>query len=147
MSEIDDFLEKFYRLRRKFDKIFEDLESIFWFEKPMHDVSERCLEPLSEILETENEMIIRMDLPYVRGKSDIEINVINNVLIVTAKMEKRLSMSNALSLCKGAYFSKFKKMIRLPLDVDPSKIRAKFQNGILEIIIPKKVRRYRIDIE
>lgn len=147
MSEIDDFLEKFYRLRRKFDRIFEDLESIFWFEKPMHNISERYLEPLSEVLETENEIIIRMDLPYVKSKSDIEINVVNNVLIVTARMKREISMSNALSLCRGAYFSKFKKMIRLPSDTDPSKIKARFQNGILEITIPKKTRRYRIEIE
>ncbi|HDJ89560.1 MAG TPA: Hsp20/alpha crystallin family protein [Thermoprotei archaeon] len=147
MSEIDEFFEKFFRLRRKINEIFEDLETLIWFEKPMHDVLERCLEPLTEIIETEREIIIRMDLPYVRNKENIDINIVNDVLTVTAEMEREIDMSKTLSLCKGLYFNRFKKTIRLPPDIDPSKIKARFRNGILEIIIPKKVRRYRIRIE
>ena len=92
--------------------------------------------PSVDINESDNAFMITADLPGIK-KSDIEVKVEENVLILNA--ERNIDKTNA----NGKYhFSErrsgtFSRSFKLPKSVKEEKITADFDNGVLSIIIPK----------
>ena len=89
-------------------------------------------EPLTDICETRNEVIITMELPGAR-KEDIDLDVSAKGIEISARTEK-ISESDTSS---RKAFTKFSKFMSLPAEVDPDSVEAKYHNGILEIKLSK----------
>lgn len=104
----------------------------------MHDgKTEYSFIPKTNILEGDKEWIITSEIPGVR-KEDISISFEDSILKLRAKKELKNSISkdkrNLSEITTGVYERKFK----LASDVDSGKIEASYENGVLELIIPKK---------
>ena len=76
--------------------------------------------PLLDIIQTKKEVMVVIELPGV-NKKDININVSNKELLVSAKK------SNTL----------FSKKIDLPIKINKNKSSAVYKNGVLTITLPK----------
>jgi HSP20 family protein len=104
--------------------------------------------PAVDIKEETNRFVILADLPGV-DKEQIEIGMENNILTLrgerneTHKEEKE--NFSRVERIKGSFYRRF----TLPDTADSEKIQAKTRNGVLEILIPKKVKAQprRINIE
>lgn len=144
----DEFSRVFERIRREINKAFRELEEIIWGEeRPMFDLTRRCLEPLAHVKEEEDKIIVTVDLPYVKRKEDISINISGNNLVIEAKMRRSVQYSTLAGIYRDLSFDTYRKVIKLPENVEPDEAIAKFRRGILEVIIPKKVRKFRIRVE
>lgn len=104
----------------------------------MHDGKpEYSFIPKTNILEGDKEWIITSEIPGVR-KEDISISFEDSILKLRAKKELKNSISkdkkNLSEITTGVYERKFK----LASDVDSGKIDASYENGVLELVIPKK---------
>jgi HSP20 family protein len=95
-------------------------------------------EPLVDISETEKEIKIIVELPGV-NKNDIDLEVKDNFLILKATISKLNKKSQKDYLYQERTYQQYYRMIPLPKAVDPNKIDAKYNNGILEIILQKKM--------
>ena len=107
------------------------------------DFINKELIPLSHIREKDSSWILEIDLPFV-DKKDIEVLSTPHNLIIKAKLKKTFCIS------RGDYvteFDYFKKVIKIPKDVNTKKISAGFKNGILKIIMPKLTNGKKIPIE
>ncbi|MDE3168815.1 MAG: Hsp20/alpha crystallin family protein [Acidobacteriota bacterium] len=93
--------------------------------------------PSVDIYETENELVLKADLPEVAEK-DIDIHVENNMLTIRGerKFEQNVKEENYLRV-ERAYGS-FSRSFSLPNTVDTEAIRADFKNGVLSVIMPKR---------
>ena len=92
--------------------------------------------PSVDINESSDTFIIAADLPGIK-KSDIEVKVEENVLIL--KAERKIDKKN---VNEKYHFSErrsgtFSRSFKLPKSVKEEKITADFDNGVLSIIIPK----------
>ena len=92
--------------------------------------------PPVDILETENELLLKMDVPDVAQK-DVEIRLENDTL--TIKGERKFEQADG----KGYHriersYGTFARSFTLPNTVDMEKVRAEFRNGVLTITLPKK---------
>ena len=92
--------------------------------------------PSVDINESNDAFMITADLPGIK-KSDIEVKVEENVLILNA--ERKIDKTNDN---KKYHFSErrsgtFSRSFKLPKSVKEEKITADFDNGVLSIIIPK----------
>lgn len=123
------------------DRFFEELT------RPSWSAPDRCLEPLIEIQDRENEVIVTVDLPYVEKKEDISLNVTEDSLEIKAEMRCGLRWERWGTTQKEIEFKSFRKVIRLPEKVDPSGATAVFRRGILRVNLPKARRGYRIRVE
>ena len=139
---IFELMEEF---RRKIEKIFEESFEYF-FETPMYDIERKELSPLSQIIETEDEVIAMFDLPCVE-KEDIKLEATEDYLRIEAPLKKCIRISPWGPVREEVEFSLFRKTIRLPSKVDPERSRARFKDGILEVRFPKKIVGFRIEIE
>ncbi|MDX8339555.1 Hsp20/alpha crystallin family protein [Draconibacterium sp. IB214405] len=100
-------------------------------------VNNSGVSPATNVFETEKEFKIEVLLPgFV--KEDLQLNVHKNVL--TVKVEKEEKENNEVYKYAHREFGakNFEKKYRLPKSVDAEKISAKFENGILNIELPKK---------
>ncbi len=99
------------------------------------DIEHRILSPLSCLREFDRHFMLEFDLPLV-SKKDIKVTFDGNTINVEAKLQEKYSEEKLGKISKFEYF---KKSISLPGQIDSKKTTARFQNGRLEIKIPKKV--------
>jgi len=92
--------------------------------------------PAVDIQETDNEFIVKADLPDVK-KEDVKVHLQDGVLAIEG--ERRLEKEE-----KGMRFhrvereyGKFVRRFAMPVDIDPDKIRAEFKEGVLNVVLPK----------
>jgi HSP20 family protein len=93
--------------------------------------------PAVDIYETENELVVKADLPDLQDK-DIDVRVENNTLTIRGerKFEKDVSQDNYLRV-ERAYGS-FMRSFSLPNTVSSENIRADYHNGVLTLHITKR---------
>ena len=93
--------------------------------------------PAVDIYETENELVIKADLPDVNEK-DLDIRVENNMLTVRGerKFEQKVKEENYLRIERS--YGSFSRSFSLPNTVNTETIKAEYKNGALTIELPKR---------
>jgi len=104
------------------------------------------LEPLYEVEDKDDEILVTFDLPRVR-KENVEINTTEDTVEVIAKMSDAVCWERWGVVQKQITFQSFRKQIRLPAPIDTEKAHASLRNGILRIKLPKVRRKVLIPIE
>ena len=94
------------------------------------------LRPSVEINESNDAFMISADLPGIE-KSDIEVKVEENTLILIANRYIDKSDNNEKFHYNERRFGTFSRSFKLPKTVKEEKITAKLDNGVLSIVIPK----------
>jgi|SRR5436190_22577127 len=95
--------------------------------------------PMVDILEDDQEFLIKADLPEVR-REDVRVTVESNVL--TIRGERRLETeerSKRYHLSERSY-GVFSRSFSLPEIADGRNIRAEFKDGLLKVHLPKSDR-------
>lgn len=106
------------------------------------DIDSQILSPLSYLKEFGTYWLLELDLPLV-NKKDIRVTFDENTISVEAKL-KEVYTEEKLGV--ETKFQYFKKTITLPKNINTNKTSAKFVNGILRMIIPKKTSGQKIKI-
>jgi len=139
------------RRRRPFDELFslgwrfEEIEEKIW-EEPMWDISRHELRPLALVRETEDKVIVSVDLPYVK-KENVQLNIAEDRLELNATMDRCVRYDRWGTVQRDCEFTCYRTAIDLPSKVIPEGSRARFRSGVLEIEMPKKTQRHRIEIQ
>ena len=112
-------------------------------------VSNLMRAPEADVLETEKEIRVHLEMPGMRGE-EIEIGLENNILTISGeKSQERVESDekNTWHLTERRY-GKFSRSFVLPRDVESEAIEASFEDGVLKVVIPKseRARRRRIDV-
>jgi HSP20 family protein len=90
--------------------------------------------PPIDLIDTNEEIIAMIALPGI-AKENIDLAVTEDTLSITAKAMPR----TASYLRREMSPEGFKREIKLPVDVKPEQVKARFDNGILEVRLPKLV--------
>merc|ERR1711915_397158 len=90
-----------------------------------------------DMTENDREFMIMADLPGVQ-KKDIKIQLRDNsILHITARREReKIREGEAYSRRERSY-GEFSREMTLPANVDGAKISTRFENGVLEVKMPK----------
>ena len=93
--------------------------------------------PPVDIYETENELVVKAELPDFQDK-DIDVRITNNTLTIRGerKFEKDVKEEHYLRI-ERAYGS-FMRSFSLPNTVSPENIRADYRNGVLTLHMAKR---------
>ncbi len=122
----------FNRSLNHFQDWEKQIEKVF-FGRPGIDAgfSSAC-----EIFEEDNTITLSLDVPGL-NRDDLDIEVKDNHLHVSGerKFESKIEKSNILR--SERRYGKFSRVFTLPLHVKADSIIARFENGVLELSIPK----------
>jgi HSP20 family protein len=93
--------------------------------------------PAVDIYETENELVLKADLPDVDLK-DIDVRVENQTLTIAGerKFEKQESGKGYHRIERN--YGTFVRSFTVPNTFDTEHIAADFKNGVLSVTLPKK---------
>jgi HSP20 family protein len=94
---------------------------------------ETVYSPAFEIADQEKQFSISLDIPGLK-REDIDIEVKDFELTVTG--ERKTTDKNVVRSNKS--FGKFSKVFTLPKNVNTDAIEAHFENGVLDLILPKE---------
>ena len=93
--------------------------------------------PPVDIYETEQELVVKADLPDV-DPQDLDIRVENNILTIRGerKFEKKVDEGNYLRVERS--YGSFARSFTLANTVNADAIKAEYQSGVLTLSIPKR---------
>lgn len=94
------------------------------------------LVPSMDATETDNELRITVEMPGVSAQ-DVSVEANDDVLTMRGekRLEKKEDRENA-HFAERAYGT-FQRSLLLPFRVDPQQVQARFDNGVLSIVLPK----------
>jgi HSP20 family protein len=93
--------------------------------------------PAVDIYETENELVLKADLPDMNER-ELDIRVENNMLTVRGerKFEQRVKEENYLRIERT--YGSFSRSFSLPNTISTENIKAEYNNGVLSVEMPKR---------
>ena len=114
-------------------RLFEDAFTRL-FNEPQ---TNRPWTPAVDIYETENDLVVKADLPDVDLK-DIDVRVENQTLTIAGerKFEKQDNVAGYHRIERS--YGNFTRSFAVPNSFDTEKIAASFKNGVLSVSLPKK---------
>jgi HSP20 family protein len=90
--------------------------------------------PKVNIKELEDAFVVEMAIPGFE-KSDFDISVENDSLSISAEVETEQADANYIRREFG--YSSFRRSFSLPESIQEDKIKARYENGILHLNLPK----------
>ncbi|MBA4348490.1 MAG: heat-shock protein Hsp20 [Thermodesulfovibrio sp.] len=124
-----DSLKDIFSLRERINKIFEDTQTRTGEGKSAGWI------PVVDIYETPAEFVVKAELPEVKNP-DINIKVEGNILRISGERTLQREGRNYHQVERP--YGVFSRTFILPVTVDHENIKANLEDGILEIILPKK---------
>eukprot|EP00727_Mastigamoeba_balamuthi_P008912 m51a1_g4643 putative heat shock protein hsp20 (196) ;mRNA; r:349085-349672 len=96
--------------------------------------------PQVDVKETDKEYVVRAELPGVR-KEDVSIEVRRDgpapVLVLRGSKNDETAQQAGTWHRVERRFGEFSRTFALPQGVEPEKLSAKYENGVLELVVPK----------
>lgn len=126
--------------------MIEEVESSFE-ELCNWDFSRGLIEPLVYVGETEDKITITADLPCVDSKEDIELSATEDAIELKAEVKRPIKFERWGVSQREVQFVSFRKVINLRSKIDPKKVEARFEKGILRISLPKVRTKYSVEIK
>ena len=124
-------------LQNEMNRLFN---SVFDTPAPNGTASIRRWIPAMDLVETDDDFVLRADLPGL-SEGDVNIELEDNVLTVSGERksehEERKEGYYRLERASGS----FSRSLTLPEGIDPERVQASFDRGVLEVRIPKPEQR------
>ncbi|WKZ70819.1 MAG: Hsp20/alpha crystallin family protein [Melioribacteraceae bacterium] len=119
---------------RDFDRLSNQIEK--YFNDTVSSLNQNTGLPKVDIYETEELLNVEVELPGVE-KENIKLTLEDNILTLQGSKKSREIKDLVKSFRQERSFGTFKRSFTLPVDVDPDKVNAKFENGVLQISLQK----------
>jgi len=104
--------------------------------------------PRVDLIDREDELVLRAEIPGAK-KEDLQISITENAVSIAGRTQREEKEE------KGDYYRReiargeFSRTISLPVSVDTEKAAAHFEDGVLELTMPKvsKAKRRQIKLD
>lgn len=90
-----------------------------------------------EVSEDDKAYHVRAEMPGC-SKDDIKISVEGNQVNITAEVKKEQAEEGRSMLCSECYYGQLYRSFTLEQPVDDAKADARYENGVLMLMLPKK---------
>jgi HSP20 family protein len=96
--------------------------------------------PPMDLVETEDSFVLKADLPGLT-ESDLNLEVEDNVLTISGERKAEHEDKHEGYVRVERAFGSFRRSLTLPEGVEPDAVKASFDNGVLEVRVPKPEQR------
>jgi HSP20 family protein len=129
-------------LRSDMDRLFSSLFG------GLAEEREGLWAPIVDIEEDNDNITVKAEIPGMK-REDIKVSVQGNRLTITGERKQESETKNKTFHRVERSYGKFSRMIMLPTDVDPDKVKANYKDGILNVTLPKPeaIKPKHIDVE
>ncbi len=143
--------EELRRMRRDMDQMWESLvgdRMRLPYRGAAGTEMQRYREPLVDVVDAGDSIIVTAELPGV-SKDNIQLNVIDNSLEIRSETREEAKEEREGYMRREKRYAGFYRRIPLPVRVNRERVKATFNNGILEVTLPKaeEEKRHPIKVE
>src|ERR1043165_3682096 len=92
--------------------------------------------PAADIYESDDELVVNLDLPGIDPKM-VDLRVENNVLTIRGERQFNQKQNSENYHRIERSYGAFGRSFTLTTSVNPEKIRATYESGVLTIVMPK----------
>jgi HSP20 family protein len=128
-------ITRFNPLEDVFDNLFRNVP--MWVPNP----ERRAAQPMQfrmDVTENDKEYQVLADLPGVK-KEEISITISGNEVAVSAEVKHEKDVENGETVLRAErYYGKIQRAFALGQEVDEATAQAKYNDGVLELTLPKK---------
>jgi HSP20 family protein len=130
-----------------FDDFFRDMSPGF-FIKPLHgDALPQSIKV--DVKESGEGYTVQAEIPGV-SKEDIHVHIEGGTVTVSAEVKQEDKQTSDEKLLRSErYYGSVSRSFQLPSDIDQSRAKARYDNGVLTLTLPKKAaqasQRLRVD--
>jgi HSP20 family protein len=117
------------RLRRQMNRLFAGLPTI------AEDVAALSY-PAINVWTNENDAVVTAEVPGVDPK-DLDVSIEGDTLTLTGSRHEDELPEGTVVHRRERGHGKFSRIFRLPFPVEPKKVEARFENGVLHINLPR----------
>ncbi len=93
--------------------------------------------PAVEMFERDGDLVVRAELPGIDPDKDVEISVTDNVLRIAGERRREHREEGETYIRSEALYGRFEREILLPETADVDGIKASYDRGVLEVVVPK----------
>ncbi len=90
-----------------------------------------------DVTEDDQNFLVKADMPGV-NKDDIKVEIDGNQVTLSAEIKEEKEVGGAGMLCRERQYGQQYRSFTLPQEVDDTKAQAKYENGVLQLTLPKK---------
>ena len=120
-----------------FDDVFGDLLKGF-FMRPMKFEGPSQSPLKVDVTEDDKTYKVQAEIPGVK-KEDINVSIDGSHITISAEVKKEHEEKNGERVLRSErYYGKFSRSFQLAQDVDESEAQAKYSDGVLQLVLPKK---------
>lgn len=94
-------------------------------------------QPQVDIQDSENAVTLTAELPGI-NKDDVKVELENRVLTISGEKARGGEEESAGFYRNERSYGAFKRSFTLPDEVDPEKLEAGFENGVLTLVLAKR---------
>ena len=118
-----------------FDDFFKPWNE--WFDNGGSLMGRMMTVPAVNIVEDKNDYKVSLAVPGMK-KDDFNIDVEGNMLTISSEKEESKEEKDEKYNRKEYSYSSFSRSFTLPEEVNKEKIEAKYEDGVLKLMLPKK---------
>ena len=132
--------------------IFGDFDDLMggWFRSPaVLRREETAKMPAIDVSENEGAYLVKAELPGV-AREDLDVTIKDGVLAINAERKKeKKDDKDGRVIREERYYGKFVRSLRLGSDIDESGIEAHYEDGVLNLSLPKtaEVKPRKVDVK
>lgn len=123
------FTSFYQRANRMFEDMFREFDDA-------RGTFSGMLAPSIDITQNEQEISISAELPGVK-EEDVDVSVDNDVLTIRAEKRVEHDENKDTRHVSERAYGTFQRSLRLPQSVDPDKVHAHFDRGVLTVTLPR----------
>jgi len=131
--DINQALKNLNQMENEVERLLKDF---FVSKNPMLMVSEKGWAPNTDVYETADAFIIKVELAGVK-KEEVKIQMNNRLVVITGKRDDGCEEVREHFHSAEISYGVFVRQIELPGDLDSENVTTKFKDGFLKILIPK----------
>jgi len=144
MARWDPF-EEIRRLEEEIDSIFNQfwkgtrlsrLPSPLSSRRELASPEGLAFSPAVDVIEKEKDIVVRCDLPGV-GRKAVKIKIQEDSVAISGEVKRESKEKDENYFIEERFYGNFQKVIPLPSEVNPDQAHAQFENGVLELTLPK----------
>ncbi|MEW6109227.1 MAG: Hsp20/alpha crystallin family protein [Nitrospirota bacterium] len=125
-------------MRNNLDKLFGDLiEPVTKKRFASRHLEPETIIPDVDMFERKGDIVVKADLPGVE-KENIDLSITKEALTIKGEVKRDEEVKKEDYYAIERSYGRFLRTIQLPVEVDSSKAKASYKNGVLEVILPKK---------
>ncbi|MBI4688098.1 MAG: Hsp20/alpha crystallin family protein [Nitrospirae bacterium] len=126
-------------IRRDMERLMEDFVEPFgrrraWL--PRTAGERGVIAPNVDVYDRKTEVVVRVELPGVE-KENVDLTITNESISIKGELKKTEGVKDEDYYCSECSYGGFQRTIPMPVEIDASKAKASFKNGILEVVLPK----------